>query len=242
MGSTSQPHFGQDAYPISRFIVHRAQALGLSRSGLARHLPYQDLGKAHRELDATLTTGTVPAYMQRSLADALEVDDAILDAVMAATARQQHDEGRARLLAREQAYVASFRPHLRAETARTVSEPIFIAALVGTVRLLHVAVPPETTWDATADERARSVKQAIRDHYRERNGHVPAFGAILGYTLVVMPGYLVDFGFPFDTAGDPAGPMQAVNRFGQATLGVKRGDARLTGLLRNAPISIGATA
>ena len=48
--------------------------------------------------------------------------------------------------------------------------------------------------------------------------------------------YLVDFGFPFDINGNPAGPMQAVKRLGQATLGVKRGDTRLTGLLRNTPI------
>jgi hypothetical protein len=59
MGSTFQPRFGQDAYPISRFIVHRARALGLSRSGLAHRLPYHEIGKAYRKLDAALTTGTV---------------------------------------------------------------------------------------------------------------------------------------------------------------------------------------
>jgi hypothetical protein len=53
-----------------------------------------------------------------------------------------------------------------------------------------------------------------------------------------MPGYLVDFGFAFDINGNPAGPMQAVYRLGQATLGGKRGDTRLTGLLRNTPISV----
>jgi hypothetical protein len=81
------------------------------------------------------------------------------------------------------------------------------------------------------------VKQAIRDHYRAHNGHVAAFGAILSYTLVTMPGYLVDFGFPFCTAGNPAGPMQTVKRLGQAVLGVKPGDNRLSGLLRNTEIA-----
>ena len=55
---------------------------------------------------------------------------------------------------------------------------------------------------------------------------------------MTIPGYLVDFGYPFDTAGYPAGPMQEVKRLGEASLGVKRGDARLTGLLRNTEIVV----
>ena len=82
------------------------------------------------------------------------------------------------------------------------------------------------------------VKQAIQDHYQAHKGHEVPFGAILSYTLVTIPGYLVDFGYPFDTAGTPAGPMQEVKRLGEAHLGVKRGDTRLTGLLRNTEMVI----
>src|ERR1700750_357980 len=99
---------------------------------------------------------------------------------MKATSRQQQDEWRTRLLANERHYAASFQPHLRTETARTVPEPIFIAAIIGTARLRHVELPPET-WELTAHERNRLLKQAIRDHYRAYNGHVTAFGAILSY-------------------------------------------------------------
>ena len=80
------------------------------------------------------------------------------------------------------------------------------------------------------------MKQAIQDHYQAHKVHVVPFGAILSYTLVTIPGYLVDFGYPFDTNGDPVGPMQEVKRLGEASLGVKRGDDRLTGLLRNTEI------
>ena len=69
-------------------------------------------------------------------------------------------------------------------------------------------------------------------------GHVPSFGAIVGYTAVVMPGYLLDFGVPYDLNGDPMGPMQPVERLGEAVLGTKRGDSRLTGLFRDTPIGI----
>jgi hypothetical protein len=39
---------------------------------------------------------------------------------------------------------------------------------------------------------------------------------------------------PFNTDGDPAGPMRQIRRLGEATLGTKRGDTRLTGLLNTA--------
>jgi hypothetical protein len=66
---------------------------------------------------------------------------------------------------------------------------------------------------------------------------VPAFGAILSYSLVVLPGYLVDFEYPFDTAGNPIGPLQVVKRLGTAMLGLERGDTRLTGLLGNIEVA-----
>ena len=80
------------------------------------------------------------------------------------------------------------------------------------------------------------VKDAIRDHHRAHGGWVPAFGAIVGYTLVTLPGYQTDFGFAFDLNGDRVGSLRAVERLGEAVLGTKRGDTRLTGLLKNSPI------
>jgi hypothetical protein len=56
----------------------------------------------------------------------LEVDDALVDAVVTPTTCQQQDEARTRILAREAAYRAAFKPHLRTETTRTIPEPIFI--------------------------------------------------------------------------------------------------------------------
>jgi hypothetical protein len=60
----------------------------------------------------------------------------------------------------------------------------------------------------------------------------------VGYTTVVMAGYRLDFGLPYDLDGDPAGPMLPVERLQEAVLGTKRSDARLTGLLRDTPIGI----
>ena len=182
-------------------------------------------------------TGTVPPQVRKHLAVALEVEDTLVDAVVAATTRQQQDEARALILARETAYRAAFKPHLRTETTRTIPEPIFIAALLGTARLRHVEVSSEV-WKANADNRDRLVKRAIQDHYRGHAGRIAAFGSIVGDSAVVMPGYLLDFGVPYDLNGDPVGPLRPVERLGEAVLGIKRGDSRLTGLLRDAPIGI----
>ena len=96
---------------------------------------------------------------------------------------------------------------------------------------------PET-WQVSAEERDRRLKRAIQDHCRDHRSGVTAFGAIVGYTAVLMPGYLLDFGVPYDLNGDPVGPMQPVERLQEAVLGMKRGDSRLTGLFRDTPIGI----
>jgi hypothetical protein len=234
MPSMMQARFGEDTYPIGRFVLDRARALGMGRTELVRRLCYHDISNGHKALTGLLITGTAPPLIAKYLAPALEVGQDLIDAVLLATARQQHDEAKGQILARENAYRAAFRPHLRCETLRTVPQPIFVAALIGTARLRLVAIPE--SGDACTDQRDRLIKRAIRNHYRDQRGHVPAFGTIVSYTFVVTPGYLVDFGLPYDIQGDPAGPMISVARLGEASLGIKRGDTRLTGLLRNSPI------
>jgi hypothetical protein len=174
-------------------------------------------------------------HIARHLAAAVEVDDRILIAVIEATEWQRRDEHRTQALAREAAYTTAFRPHLRAETARIRPEPLFIAALYGAARLRHVPLPDEV-WH-THDEKCHAlVKRAILDHYSAQHGWIPSFGKIVSYILVVLPGYQIDLGFPFDLNGDRAGPMCTVQRLSEATLGTKPGEKRLTGLLKNVPI------
>jgi hypothetical protein len=50
------------------------------------------------------------------------------------------------------------------------------------------------------------IKTIIIEHWRENGGHVPAFGDITGYVLVLVAGYGVfDFGLPFSITGDRSG-------------------------------------
>ena len=108
MSSTFRLRFGEYGYPISRLLVDRAGALGLSRSDLARRLGYRPIGSAHRALGEALRTGTVPAHMRKHLADALALDKAVIDSVIEATSHQKQDQWRTRLLAEEREYVGAF--------------------------------------------------------------------------------------------------------------------------------------
>src|SRR5215472_15306289 len=152
MNSIFQLRVGENSYPVSRFLVHRARELDITRGDLARRLGYRDLGDAHKALADVLKTGAVPAHMRKHLADALELDQAVMDSVMESTARQRQDEWRARLLAKEKEHMARFQPHLRTETARTIPEPIFVAALLGTARFRLVELPAEI-WEASTVDR-----------------------------------------------------------------------------------------
>lgn len=105
-------------------------------------------------------------------------------------------------------------------------------------RLRSIPLPDDAP--ATNDEaRDRLIKPIIMDHWRENNRRVPAFGGITGYVLVSVAGYGgFDFGLPFSVAGDRAGAMQKIERLGQATLGTRRSDTRLTGLLKDTPVQV----
>jgi hypothetical protein len=227
-----QPRYGEDKYPLGRLVLDRASDAALSRSDLVRRLRYIRIGKGHQALHTALITGVVPPQIAKHLAEALELDEPVVAAVIAATERQRRDEAGKYLLVRESAYRAAFKPCLRTETDRARPEPIFIAAMIGTARLRHVGLPDEV-WLGSAEHRDRALKLVIQAHYRDGGGWVAAFGTIIGYSAIVVPGYGADFGFAFDVDGNRVGGMRELARLGEATLGLKRGDTRLTALFRN---------
>jgi hypothetical protein len=215
----------------------RSRALGISRSDLVRRLGYRDIGSGHKALSELLLTGVVTSHVANH-PQALEVDDALLEALIGATTLQKRDEAGERRVESERAYLASFRPHLQVQTQRAVPSPIFVAALLTVNRLRSIRLPDEAL--AVNDEaRDRIIKTIIIDPWREHGGRVPAFGGITGYVLVLVVGYGgFDFGLPFSVTGNRSGAMQKVERLGQATLGTRRGDVSLTGLLKDSPVQV----
>ena len=238
MGSvTFQPRFGECRCPIGRFI-DRTRALGMSRSGLVRRLGYRNLAGGHKVLSTALLSGVAASQIADHLASALEADEALLAVVIGATSQQRSDEAHRLRIEREQVYGDSFRPHIQVQTERRIPSPIFVAALLTVARLRIIRLPDEVIV-TDGETRHEIVKTIILDHWRETGGHVPAFGGITGYALIVIAGYGgFDFGLPYSVTGDPAGEMQKVERLGEATLGTRGGDTRLTGLLKDSSVSI----
>jgi hypothetical protein len=146
----------------------------------------------------------------------------VIEAAITSTEAQHEAEAAKERLAEERAYYANFRPHLRAETERRIPEPIHVAAIFNTARLRLVPVSSEV-WQAEVTTRDRLVRAAIIEHYRQRQRYVPAFGRIIGYSLILAPGIDdCDLALPYDVDGNRSGPTRAVRRLGSATLMLKR--------------------
>jgi hypothetical protein len=110
--------------------------LGIRRSDLVRRLHYLDIGSGHKALSEVLLTGVASRHVEKHLAEALEVDDALVTSVIGATTRQKRDEAGGRRVESERAYCNSFRPHVQVQTERAVPSPIFVAALLVVLRRL----------------------------------------------------------------------------------------------------------
>src|ERR1700719_549668 len=186
MGSAIiQARFGEDKYPIGRFILDRARTIGMSRSELVHRLGYRDIGSGHKVLSALLLRGLVAPHVANHLADALEADPALVGSVIDATMGQKRDEARERRIESERAYLASFRPHLQVQTERSVPSPIFVAAMLTVARLRIIRLPDEAL-TANDETRDRIIKIIVMDHWREANGRVPTCGGITGSGRVLV--------------------------------------------------------
>jgi hypothetical protein len=82
MSSIIEPRHGEDRFAIGRFILDRAQALGLSRTNLVRRLGYTNIGKGHKALTDLLIDGLLPPLIAENLAAALEVEQQVIDPII----------------------------------------------------------------------------------------------------------------------------------------------------------------
>jgi hypothetical protein len=214
-----QIRHGDDRYPIGRLILHRASDLGLSRSEVVWRLGYLNADKGHRKLNRLLKTGVVPPQIGGMLAEALEIDPAIVEVGLAETAAQREAEEQARLDAKDAAYRAAFRPHLRAEVERAVPTPPFVAIVYGpALRIVPVA---DEAWTTDDIARRRLLKRAIIGHYSVWRGRLPCYGRITGYVTVTEMVGRYDAGVPHGIDGNPIGPPMIVERIGVGALTVK---------------------
>jgi hypothetical protein len=207
---------GDDRYSIGRLIIGRAGQLALTRSEIVTRLGYRNLSKGHRLLNGALTSGMVPAFIAGNLGAALDVEPDAVRTAMAETEAERRAQAAAQREAEDREYRANFRPHLRVETECERPSPIFLVAMLG-LSSLRIAPISDAVW--TADEIASEciVRAAIADHYQRCGGRLPAFGKIVGYTLVTEAASHCDLGLSYDVEGNAIGAPCSVRRLGSAT-------------------------
>jgi hypothetical protein len=210
------------ATPVGRLILQRAAGLGLSRSEVVRRLGYLNADNGHRNLGRLLTTGVVPPQIGSVLAAALEIEPGTVQAAVVETAAQHERQREARLDAKDAAYRAVVRPHVRAEVERAVPTPLFVAIVYGpALRIVPVA---DEVWRADDVLRRRLIKRAIVGHYRRWRGRLPSYGKISGYVAVTeMVGHF-DVGVPHGVDGNPVGSPLMVERIGAGAFMVIKGN------------------
>jgi hypothetical protein len=190
--------------------------LGMSYADVVQNLHYTNINKGIRNLQMSMRTGRTHPFVARNLATALAVDQTVIDRIVAETNVELHIEELKRRTLEEVGYRARFVPHLKVETERSVPQPIFVAAMAAMRRLRTVPVPSEV-WIANEEMRDEIIRASIMGHFSRSRGHVPAFGMITGYSLVLNAAEGFDMGLPFDIEGRRIGPMKPVERLGRAT-------------------------
>ena len=183
-----------EALPIAEFVEHRRRDIGLGKADLVRRCGYKNLSKGLRRLDALYAgefEGAAPAAIICRLAEALEVDQETIDAVVSTTREIIHARMRAVAAAREAAWRATFEPHAYLVTERATPTKITICALTGGPdRWLRIALDsarPPLTFAEQALAAAR------------RKAPTLFYGAITGAIVNYSP----DRAVRFDLEGNP---------------------------------------
>lgn len=204
---------------IARLIEARARKLGMSRADLVRRAGYRNVAKGIRRLDELCNGNAASAKsLVEGLPEALDLPPDLVAQALEKTASELKERERVSWERAELEWRANFRPHVCILTERAVPQPIFVAALCHTDRLLYVEFDLEK-----ADKLAYASKAlaAVSKRIAQTNAIFPGFGSPIGFILNYSP----DFAVRFDLDGTPKEVFGSAFRLGQAELFLKGGRA-----------------
>jgi hypothetical protein len=192
---------------IATLIRSRTIELGLSRGEFTKRLGYKNIAKGIRRIDA-LCEGDIEGTKQflHVLPQALETSAETVKRALEETVREIELAEKQEAEARDKIWRENFRPHALILTERTVPSPIFVAAMIGVVKLLRI--------DLDATQRPVSFMRQVLDRLPEE---VPAFGKTAGFVINYFPDKAVTFdpnGQPIETLDEAVRPGTAVLRLG----------------------------
>jgi hypothetical protein len=189
---------------IAALIRSQMTELGLSRGELAKRLGYKNTAKGIRRIDA-LREGHIAGTKQilDALPQALEISSETVKRALDQTVRELELAEKQEAEARDKIWRENFCPHAIILTERTVPSPIFVAAMIGVEKLLHV--------DLDATQGPVSFVRQVLDRLPDQ---VPAFGKPIGFVINYSP----DKAVRFDLKGQPVAILDKAVRPGTAVL------------------------
>jgi hypothetical protein len=186
-------------YPIHELIENRRKELGIRRSELARRCGFKNISKGLRRID-NVCQGDLTAQLSKKVLDALpaalEVEDAVVEAVINETTNIIAEVEHRAAAEREAAYRASFRPHGYLLGTDTRPSQIVIFGITGGAERWHkipfdLSQPPVTF--------AAQAHAVVR-----KKPTVPFFGPTTGFIVNYTPDNAVRFdlnGVPVEQSG-----------------------------------------
>jgi hypothetical protein len=199
--------------PLTTLIQNRCRQLGLRKIDLIRRTSYRNHAKGVRRLEALLAGDLDGApELLRSLPQALDIRPDEFHRVVQETRDALELERREAAAAAEAEWRAAFVPHAVILAERDIPQPIFVAALIGAKRLLHIEFENEEP--ATFLDQALEQAKRRPGMFWDSKEILPAFGKVIGVAVNYTPEYAVYH----DLEGNVLASRPRAHRIGEATL------------------------
>jgi hypothetical protein len=199
--------------PLTTFIQNRCRQLGLRKIDLIRRTSYRNHAKGLRRLDALLAGNLDDAQeLLRSLPEALDIRPDEFHRVVQETRDALELERREAAAVAEAEWRAAFVPHAVILVERDIPQPIFVAAFIGTKRLLHIEFDNKES--STFLDQALEQAKTRPGMFWDSTEVLPAFGKVVGVVINYTPEYAVYH----DLEGNVLASRPRAHRIGEATL------------------------
>ena len=164
--------------------------LELSKAQLVRLAGYKNEAKGIRRLDS-LIAGDLETTRRliQGLPAALNLPTDVISGVVEQTRQQIASTKRRQAEQVEMKWRDNFQPHAVILTERTRPEPIFVAAIVGSKRLLRI----DFDLNGERENYINKALEAVQRRLAKWNGTIPAFGRATGLIVNYAPNFAVRF-------------------------------------------------
>lgn len=194
---------------MSSLVDARARELGISKVELVKLCGFRNTSKGLRRLkEVCVGDFDRSQFLLDSLADALSVEPSSVRAAVVMTKQ-------ANQLAHDERYRQGFIPHAIIICQRASPDPIWLAALIGIVRILRINFAPGSSPVSFVDQARKGIADRLSEFNSEKT--LPAFGRPVGFAVA----YSANRTLTFDLLGNPLRIFDHAIEAGNAFLSIR---------------------